>query len=290
MNDNINEMAKKYKEEMMRLYSRSAYSNQHKPAVQSAPKPTVRKSGSIPEKTVASASAEQVKQTSAAPPPFTAANKNKKENSSKFESPDAILARELESVDAVPAMADISDMPQFDPNENSSGRLPENTPDDEHEQGNYDFSPNENSPADEDFQVLYDESEPKSAAPMTAKGYLEVEVTAANSAIPIPKATVIVTQQRGDENLLIKMLTTNMNGDTETIELPAPDIAYSESPDPDAKPFAEYRISVAARGFYTVPEITVPIFAGVKSIQPITMIPLAKYQAEGSFFPAAADH
>lgn len=290
MNDNINELAKKYKEEMMRLYSRSASSNQRTSAVQSAPKPAVQKSSPMPEKAMVSASVEQAKQTSAAPPPFTAANKNKKENSSKFESPDAILARELGTDDAVPAMADISDMPQPDLNENSSGRLPENTPDDEHEQGNYDFSPDENSPADEDFQVLYDEGEPQPAAPMTSKGYLEVEVTAANSAIPIPKATVIVTQQRGDENLLIKMLTTNMNGNTETIELPAPDIAYSESPDPDAKPFAEYRISVAARGFYTVPEITVPIFATVKSIQPVTMIPLAQYQAEGSISPAAADH
>ena len=57
--------------------------------------------------------------------------------------------------------------------------------------------------------------------------------------------------------------------------LPAPNAAFSETPDPTEKPFANYYISVYANGFYAENDMEVPVFSGVKSIQPVALIPKA---------------
>ena len=78
------------------------------------------------------------------------------------------------------------------------------------------------------------------------------------------------------------MLVTDASGITETAALPAPDIVYSETPDPESKPFAEYILSVFADGYYAVPEIILPVFTTVKSIQPISLVPLAEFDTPQS--------
>ena len=71
------------------------------------------------------------------------------------------------------------------------------------------------------------------------------------------------------------MLISDESGSTETVALPAPNVSFSETPDPSEKPFADYYISTYADGFYAENDMEVPVFSGVKSIQPIALIPKA---------------
>ena len=163
----------------------------------------------------------------------------------------------------------------------------------EHTQGNYDFpvaepEPEEQFPTEEtEFEnVEHEEEFPEENPPdMTGQGYLQIEVTTGNGAVPVEGAMVIVTQKVDGMNSLVTMKLTDRNGATEVIPLPAPSQSFSESPEPSERPFSEYNISVYKKGFYTIPQITVPIFDTIKSIQPVAVIPLAEYELNGAVMP-----
>lgn len=262
----LNAMAEKYKAEMMRLYNRSAPSGN---AVKSTAKPPEHKPPkmTLPE------------QDNIKPPEMT----KKPQPTAKFPSPSDIMRAEegrgeaVQTIAAAPVRA-----------ENAAG-VPHP------HGGNYGFSP-EASRSDtlypyEQIPPAQPEStlEPlytgDAAELNTSSGFLQAEVSAANRALPIKDASVIVSRRDGDKNELIALLTTDENGLTETIELPAPDIAYSESPDRTEKPFSDYQLAVYAQGFYTVPQLNVPVFPTVKSIQPVSMIPLVRFAPSGSALP-----
>lgn len=135
---------------------------------------------------------------------------------------------------------------------------------------------------DSTLEPLYTDNAPDLT---TSSGFLQAEVSTANRAFPIQDASVIVTRKNGDKSELIALLTTDENGRTEIIELPAPNIACSESPEQTQKPFSDYQLAVYARGFYTIPLLNVPIFPTVKSIQPVSMIPLVQFAPSGSTLP-----
>ncbi|MDR0947558.1 MAG: hypothetical protein LBM87_07455 [Ruminococcus sp.] len=118
-------------------------------------------------------------------------------------------------------------------------------------------------------------------------GYLSVQVTTANRAIPVADAMVLVTEElpSGGTNL-IRMLITDESGYTEAIPLPVPVYDLNKYPDPKTKPYRDYRVHVFADGYYIVPNIQVPIFSGVKSLQPVYLVPLAENEPELSFYPS----
>lgn len=163
----------------------------------------------------------------------------------------------------VPRDGDMSDIPE-------SLRIDESYPDE-----NTDFSsvdtgeefPNENPPD------------------MSGQGYLQIEVTTASGAIPVRDATVIISESSNGEDHLIGMIITDENGTTPIVPLPAPSQSLSEAPDPSEKPYSEYNISVYKKGFYSIPKLTVPIFDTIKSIQPVSVIPLAEFDRNGSKIP-----
>jgi hypothetical protein len=251
MNDkSINEMAQKYKEEMMRLYKNSA--NSANSAGENTAIVTQKNTASVSEKVPITPQTETQKNL---PVISTSPKAN---HAGKFPSPDDIVAAE---------------------SENSAT---------EHNQGNYDFTPPANT--DEELQPLYTGEEGSSVpdSELTGTGYLTAEVTTGEGAVPVPGAAVIISRREGELTHLIRMLIADESGSTETVSLPAPDIRYSESPETTEKPFANYSIAVYAEGFYTVPEIVVPVFSTVKSIQPVSLIPLSKYDTEGSVAPSAA--
>lgn len=264
----IDEMARKYKEEMMRLYNRSASGKtaMQKPAETvikppSAPmpsneyKPTERKSSIGEELQHNAVKAEN--------------HTENNESSSKFRSADDILSGERNSPSAAMSQQDTdmgSNYEYTENNDNSaerevfpSGQIP-------------DIPESETAV----LEPLYKPEVDASEGVMNGTGLIQVEVTAAGQAIPIPNATVIITQKNDKGNSLLYMLITDDSGLAEAVPLPAPDKKYSESPDEVRKPFAEYQVGVYAPGFYTVPEITVPVFSTIKSIQPVQMIPLAE--------------
>ncbi|MBQ7782676.1 MAG: hypothetical protein IJ368_01775 [Oscillospiraceae bacterium] len=108
-------------------------------------------------------------------------------------------------------------------------------------------------------------------------GFLQFDVYTSDGARPIPGALVTVKKTLPGGSGLVRLLFTNRSGRTPTIALPAPSASLSQTPGSTARPFSEYSVTVRARGFYTLKDINLPIFAGVKTVQPIDLIPLPEY-------------
>lgn len=108
-------------------------------------------------------------------------------------------------------------------------------------------------------------------------GFLQFDVFTAGGAYPVQNALVTVTKKLPSGSGLVRILFTDRNGRTPTITLPAPSRALSQTPGSTVRPFSEYNVTVRAKGFYTIKDINIPIFAGVKTVQPIDLIPLPEY-------------
>jgi hypothetical protein len=104
-------------------------------------------------------------------------------------------------------------------------------------------------------------------------GYLQFEVTTGSLGNPVQNATVIVTRRINNRLILTRILTTDYSGLTKTVVLPAPKYSCNNCTG-NSRPFAEYRAAVYANGYYPMNNISVMIEAGIKSIQPIELIPL----------------
>ena len=111
-------------------------------------------------------------------------------------------------------------------------------------------------------------------------GYILVQVSTADSAIPISDANVIVARatQKGED--LIKVMRTDRSGKTELLKVPAPPAENSLSPG-GKDVFFKYNIRVDYPGYYTVENMNVPVFQGQTSIQPVAMLPLEESGERG---------
>lgn len=313
----IEAMARKYKEEMLRMYKQSGKTSEVATEAISPPRnvqPARSTQSSPPPKSVQTAQSAQniqpIKPKSAAeftptkseriitpkvvpteaPLMSESADSVKAEpkmpqtqekSSSKFPSPEDIMREEFEASmenrfgNEVMSGNNGSDEVRSEP---SAGELrpemtsPRENPTSEPEnfQGNY------NS---EEFSNLSDPLEPRYSGEtdevpdQSGTGYIKAEVTTGGGAVPIENAVVLITKKENGKTYLLKMLISDESGSTETVALPAPNVSFSETPDPTEKPFADYYISAYADGFYAENDMEVPVFSGVKSIQPIALIP-----------------
>jgi hypothetical protein len=105
-------------------------------------------------------------------------------------------------------------------------------------------------------------------------GRLVIRVSAASGAIPISGATVIIRSSANDAPVrILAALTTDESGLTDPILILTP--PRSESLAPGGKqPFAEISTEVAADGYFTSSNLNIPIYPGITSVQPVTLIPL----------------
>lgn len=290
----LDNMAERYKEEMMRIYkskrTETTITNKKNDVIPVAKEQTTTQTDTASENIVT----EQIKKPPMPQVPMDY-GKGAEETvtinvTSKFPSAEEIMQAET----AIQTVATITTDPRFEPAED----LP-------HNQGNYNYDapeplkdledyvediiPDIDYPDDDtDFEKLFDDDDDddRSNAPdMKGTGYLQVEVTTGDGAVPVPKAAVIVTQEIGGQSYLVTMKLTDRSGATDIIPLPAPLAEFSEAPDPSERPFSEYNVTVYKKGFYTVPEVTVPIFDTVKSIQPVPLIPLAENELQGTQRP-----
>ena len=105
-------------------------------------------------------------------------------------------------------------------------------------------------------------------------GFLQIFVRTANGSLPVPDARITVTGN-GEEHILF----TDQSGKSERISLPAqPKESSLSSRLPS--PFNTYRVTAEKEGFYRQITENVPIFAGIGSLQPITLIGLAEYDSD----------
>lgn len=100
-----------------------------------------------------------------------------------------------------------------------------------------------------------------------------VRVTAAGGAVPIEGARVTVANQNGE---VLQTRLTDQSGLTEVMMLPAVDPALTLTPTPSFIPIL-YEILVAAPGYYRVRTVGVPLYGGIPTQLPITLIPLPEF-------------
>lgn len=118
----------------------------------------------------------------------------------------------------------------------------------------------------------------------TGTGYLVVQVTTANSAIPLPGASVTVTNNSEESADVLYELTTGAGGRTERIALPTVPRAESEAPG-NAHPFTSYNIEVRAPGYDTAIYHNVGIFDGITTFQQANLAPVPANGFSDSFTP-----
>lgn len=111
-------------------------------------------------------------------------------------------------------------------------------------------------------------------------GYIVVQVSSADSAVPVPDANVTVSSTDENGEKLVKVMKTNRNGKTEPLPVEAPPVENSLTPQ-GVNRFFKYNIRVDYPGYYTVENLNVPVFEGQTSIQPVAMIPLGENSERG---------
>lgn len=104
-------------------------------------------------------------------------------------------------------------------------------------------------------------------------GSVKISVVSAIGLIPVENATVVISYT-GDPDAPITTLTTDNSGQTPTVELPAPPLNLSLSPDNEQQPYSEYNIYVTAPDYEPVLISGSEVFADELSLQPIRMNPL----------------
>lgn len=105
-------------------------------------------------------------------------------------------------------------------------------------------------------------------------GFILVNVRTGQESSPIAGASVVVTAIDNGKRLLAATGITDISGTVLKLEVPAPDKAYSQTPDTDVRPYSLFDISVRARGFFNARSVDVPVFSGITSIQNFNMVPL----------------
>lgn len=107
---------------------------------------------------------------------------------------------------------------------------------------------------------------------------LQVRVTAANEAIPIADALVIISRENGNDRTVVKTALTDRSGLTELMVLPATDPSLTLQPENNI-PLITYEIQVAAPGYYRIRNSGIPLYGGVTTTLPISMVPLPEFEA-----------
>ncbi len=117
-------------------------------------------------------------------------------------------------------------------------------------------------------------------------GYLVVKVSTARGAIPLEGASVNIRGAERENSGIIYSLSTNSDGMTEKVALPAPARALSEAPG-NIKPYALYDVDVFKEGYTDLHFNNVAVFESITSLQPAIMIPLPANKYPDSFDPVA---
>ena len=126
-------------------------------------------------------------------------------------------------------------------------------------------------------------------------GRLVVRVSAASGAVPVSGATVIIRSSQNEPPVtVLASLITDESGLTEPILVVTPPVSESLSPG-GRQPFAEISTEVSADGYFTSSNLNIPIYPGITSIQPVTLIPLPDSEinarpSESNVFHNGAQH
>ena len=108
---------------------------------------------------------------------------------------------------------------------------------------------------------------------MSATGYIQVHAYTSFAQLPLEDVAITVTATDGTA---IAMRLTDRNGQIDQIEIPVPDLADSQSPDPPEKPFANVNLYAHKKGFEQIEAENIQVFANTITNQNLIMIPLSE--------------
>ena len=108
---------------------------------------------------------------------------------------------------------------------------------------------------------------------MSATGYIQVNAYESFARLPLKDVAVTVTSEDGTA---IALRLTDRSGQITPIEIPVPDLAESQFPDPPERPYAVVNLYAHLRGYETVEAENLQVFAGTFTDQNLMMIPLSE--------------
>lgn len=107
---------------------------------------------------------------------------------------------------------------------------------------------------------------------LTDTGYFRANITSSAAARPIEGATVQISDIN-DPSRIMEEITTDENGQTESIALKAPPIEYSMIPESN-QPYAVYNIRIQAPGYEPIDISGAEILSGQTALQNTSLLPL----------------
>lgn len=107
---------------------------------------------------------------------------------------------------------------------------------------------------------------------MPDTGYFRANVTSQRNSRPISGATVQISDINNQDDIL-EEITTDQNGQSETVPLGAPPLEYSMIPE-SRQPYSVYNIRISAPGYEPVDVSGAEILSGEVAIQNVSLLPL----------------
>ncbi len=104
------------------------------------------------------------------------------------------------------------------------------------------------------------------------KGYFRANVNSVLASRPIAGAKVQITYEN-NPNEIIEEVETDVSGQTEPVELPAPPLEYSMEPAAQ-QPYSVYNIRISAPGFESIEISGAEILAGQTAVQNVSLMPM----------------
>lgn len=112
---------------------------------------------------------------------------------------------------------------------------------------------------------------------LESQGTLRIRTYTAGGALPVSGALVRITGAEEDNRFVAYTLTTDRDGLTPVITLPAPAANYSLAPDPAEQAYSVYDAEISATGYMTKRINGLTVFSGVDSVQLVNLIPVSDY-------------
>lgn len=106
-----------------------------------------------------------------------------------------------------------------------------------------------------------------------SRGYLQVDVVNEENNFPVTDAVVTV-QEPGEGGRILEELPTAQSGQTEQLELAAPDMALSLESQNTIRPYSVYNLKISAPGYEDAEITGTEILPGVTAIQPVRLRPV----------------
>ena len=108
---------------------------------------------------------------------------------------------------------------------------------------------------------------------MPATGYIQVHTYTSYAQLPLENVAITVTSTDGTA---IAMRITDRNGQITPIEIPVPDIAESQFPDPGEKPYTNVNLYAHRKGYEQIEAENLQVFANTVTDQDLMMVPLSE--------------